>query len=61
MSWVYYVVIMNLSGVQEVNITTFDNIDKCEVYMRENHKRLKKQFSIDGEQRMTGSGCKRQR
>lgn len=57
-NWIYYIVIMTLNGSQNIEIARFDSIDKCETYMRTNHKRLKGEYFQEAKQRMTGSGCR---
>lgn len=57
--FVYYVVIMGLNGSQNIEVEHFKTFEQCEAYMHANHKKLKKVYHKEGEQRMTGSGCRR--
>lgn len=58
MIWIYYIVVLGLHGSQNIEMARFDSIEKCESYMRANHKKLTKEYYIETKQRMTGSGCR---
>lgn len=57
--WVYYVVVLSTTGAKNIEVEHFKTIEQCEAYMHDNHRKLKKVYYKEGEQRMTGSGCRR--